>query len=117
MKNSFLNLESERKTFNISLILLVTFIGLQIISYYRTLFGVVKGYAPYEFSFNILFFLPMLLLISLGVLIISLKVMTKWKIYENRKLKWFTLIFIAPVILFWIFFFFRLIMFLIMSDN
>ena len=85
MKNSFLNFESERKIFNISLILLIAFIGLQIISYYRTLFGVIKGYAPYEFSFNVLFFLPMLLLITLGVLIIILKIMNKWKIYENKK--------------------------------
>jgi hypothetical protein len=110
---SLLNLESERKIFNISLIVLLTFIGLHIISYYRSIFGVIEGYAPYEFGFNILFFLPGLLFITILALIVSLKVKSKWSNYKNKKLKWFTLVVISPIILFWIYSFLRIILILV----
>ncbi|KFC19944.1 hypothetical protein [Chryseobacterium sp. FH1] len=117
MKNkfSFLNFESERNLFNISVFLAVTFILLHIISYNRESFGVIKGYAPYEFGFNMLFFLPTLLFVSIGTLVIGLKIKAKWHTYKDVKLKWYTIILISPTILFLSFIFLRILLLVVTS--
>lgn len=97
---SFFNLDNERTLFHISILLLSSLIAVLLICHYRRLFGVIEGYAPYEFTFNMLFFLPSLLIIFIGTLITTLKVKSKWIYYENNRLKWFTMTFLTPIILF-----------------
>lgn len=97
---SFLNLDNERKLLNISIFLLFALISILLISYYRRFFGVIEGYVPYEFAFNMLFFLPSILFIIVVTFITTLKVKTKWRHYKNVRWKWMTISFLPPVVLF-----------------
>ena len=97
---SFLSLDSERKLLNISIFLFFALISILLISYYRRFFGVIEGYAPYEFAFNMLFFIPSILFIMIMTLVITLKVKSKWRYYKNTSWKWITISFLSPVILF-----------------
>ncbi|HCO68164.1 MAG TPA: hypothetical protein DIT04_10485 [Dysgonomonas sp.] len=95
MHDKYLN-----KTLIISVISLIIFIGVQILNFFRQeLFGVVPGYAPHNFSFNLLIYIPANI-ISLVLSIVVIK-----KIYPDFRIKknLLAILIISPIILLWIY--------------
>jgi len=62
------------------------------------LFGIVPGYAPHNFSFNLSFFLPSMVLLLIGALIVVVRFKHK---ATTRERNW-RLVLVSPVIVFWI---------------
>ena len=66
----------------------VLFLALVINEFREPLFGIKKGYAPHNFGFNFMFFLPsMLIAIGLGLAVIG-RTIKNWKNWTdlNKKL-------------------------------
>ena len=91
-------------TFRMALTSFILLILALLINYFREpLLGVKQGYAPHNFSFNFLFFLPAILTsLGLGIAVIG-RTIKHWKNWKSLDKK---LIFIglsSPVILLFIF--------------
>ena len=91
-------------TYRMALTSFILLIITLLINYFREpLLGIKEGYAPHNFSFNFLFFLPAIITsLGLGIAVIG-RTMKHWKRWNNLNKK---LIFIglsSPVILLFIF--------------
>lgn len=91
-------------TFRMALTSFILLTFTLLINYFREpLLGVKEGYAPHNFSFNLLFFLPAILTsLGLGIAVIG-RTIKHWKKWNNLSRK---LIFIglsSPIILLFIF--------------
>lgn len=75
-----------------------------LINYFREpLLGIKEGYAPHNFSFNFLFFLPAILTsLGLGVAVIG-RTIKHWKKWKNLNKKLLFIGLSSPVILLFIF--------------
>jgi hypothetical protein len=70
-----------------------------LLNYFRTeLFGVIKGYAPHNFGFNMTYFLPLIFLSLLSAFVSLVWLRNQWKNRKNGKLKWLTLILNLPAV-------------------
>ncbi len=73
------------------------------------LFGMKEGYAPHNFGFNFIFFLPAVL----TALVLGLKVLKRtikhWKTWGDSKKKWILIGLSLPSIAFWAFIILRII--------
>ena len=74
------------------------------------LLGIKEGYAPHNFSFNILFFLPsMLAALGLGLAVIG-RTIKYWRKWTNLKKKWTLIGLSIPAIGLWTFMIIRIIL-------
>jgi len=85
----------------LSILSLVSLTTALLLNYFRTeLFGVVKGYAPHNFSFNITYFFPLSIISILTSLVSLIWLKNKWKHRQNKTVKWITLSMSLPAICF-----------------
>ena len=69
----------------------------------ESFYGINRGYAPYDFAFNLMFFLPSLIIALILSLTVVGRTIKHWKTWKNLNKK---LIFIglsSPVIVLWMF--------------
>lgn len=94
---------SINKTLLISIISCVIFISVYIINIYREeLFGVIPGYGPHNFGFNILFYIPLnVLSLTLSIYAIF-QAIRKWRVWNEITKKTLILFLSSPTIFFWI---------------
>lgn len=72
------------------------------------LLGIKKGYAPHNFGFNFMFFLPsMLIAVGLGFAVI-VRTIKNWKTWTDLNKKWTLIALSIPAIGFWTFIFIRI---------
>ncbi|EDM45099.1 hypothetical protein SCB49_03224 [unidentified eubacterium SCB49] len=72
------------------------------------LLGIKKGYAPHNFSFNIMFFLPsMLAAVGFGFAVIG-RTIKHWKTWTDLNKKWTLIILSIPAIGYWTFILIRI---------
>lgn len=80
-----------------SIVSVITLMIALILNYFRTeLFGVVKGYAPHNFGFNMTIFMPLSLLSFLTGIVSIIWLINKWRKRQNTGLKKLTLILSIP---------------------
>lgn len=91
--------KEEKIYLSISILSILSLMAAFILGYFRTeLFGVIKGYAPHNYGFNMICFLPLILL-SLSFAFVSLIWLSnQWKNRQNRKLKWVIMILSMPAV-------------------
>jgi hypothetical protein len=78
---------------------------------FRTqLFGVIKGYAPHNFGFNLRIFVPLILLSLITAIISIIWVNNRWRNRKSKILKRITVILNFPAIIFLILLLFNLFM-------
>lgn len=81
-----------------------------LINYFREpLLGIKEGYAPHNFSFNFLFFLPTILTSLILGFIVFGRTIKYWSLWKNEKQKIVFILLSLPVILLFIFQLFRII--------
>lgn len=69
-----------------------------LVNYFRfELFGIVPGYAPHNFSFNIVFFIPAVLISALISYFVAGKVLLNWGRLPNLRIKLVTVLMTAPI--------------------
>jgi hypothetical protein len=74
------------------------------------LFGIKEGYAPHNFSFNFIFFLPsMLIALGLGLAVIG-RTIKHWKTWTDLRRKWMLIGLSIPAIGLWSFLILRIIL-------
>jgi hypothetical protein len=72
------------------------------------LLGIKKGYAPHNFGYNFMFFLPsMLIAVGLGFAVIG-RTIKNWKTWTDLNKKWTLIALSIPAIGFWIFIFIKI---------
>jgi ABC-type Fe3+-siderophore transport system permease subunit len=92
--------KQERNNLILSSISTISLIAALALNYFRTeIFGVVKGYAPHNFSFNMVYFFPLLFSGFLTAVISALWLAMKWNARQNKNIKWLTLVLTFPAIL------------------
>jgi hypothetical protein len=95
-------ISKEKWTFGIAAVAFTAFVHVMMINIFREeLFGIVPGYAPHNFAFNMTFFLPanfLILVLSVGMLIRTLK---NWSAWKNKKTKIAILFLTLPISLLW----------------
>lgn len=82
-----------------SLAILIIALG---VNFFREpLFGIKEGYAPHNFGFNIIFFLPsMVIALGLGLVVIT-RTIKHWKTWTDFKKKWILIGLSIPAIGLW----------------
>lgn len=91
-------------TLRLAITSLVFFIVVLTINYFRlALFGVVPGYAPHNFSFNLLFFIPTNFLILIMALIVITRILNNWNNWGSLKERIIPLGLTIPIVGLWIF--------------
>lgn len=91
--------KGEKINLSISILSVLSLITAFALNYFRTeLFGVIKGYAPHNFGFNMIYFLPLILLSLLSAFVSLIWLGNQWKKRPNRKLKWLTMILSIPAV-------------------
>ena len=95
----------------VAIIALALILLANILNYFRLeLFGVIHGYAPHNFAFNLTIFFPLNFFgILLSIITLTLT-LGKWRKWTNIRMKWTTLIFNFIVILYVLFILFRIVM-------
>ncbi len=74
------------------------------------LLGVKEGYAPHNFGFNVMFFIPsMLIALGLGLAVIG-RTIKHWKVWTNLSKKWTLIGLSIPAIGIWTFLILRIIL-------
>jgi len=74
------------------------------------LLGIKKGYAPHNFGFNFMFFLPsMLITLGLGLAVVG-RTIKHWKTWTDLNKKWTLIGLSIPAIGLWIFMLLRIIL-------
>ncbi|KIC63890.1 hypothetical protein [Chryseobacterium taiwanense] len=94
----------EKKRLYYGILNLIFFILILITPEYREYFGVIKGYAPYEFGFNIEFFFPCMFILLIITIVIFWKTIEENKKYQNKTFFILTIAVTAPILILWIFF-------------
>ena len=107
---------NREKRFMITVSNTILFVVTLLISEYRHLFGVIKGYAPYEFAFNLIFFLPIMIIVLIIAIILFSKTISERKNYNNKICFYSTLLFNVPILLFWSWLLVRMILFMLNSS-
>ncbi len=74
------------------------------------LFGIKEGYAPHNFGFNFMFFLPLMLTALILGLVVVGRTIKYWKIWTDLKKKWILIGMSIPAIGLWTFMIVRIIM-------
>ena len=91
--------KGEKANLVFSIVSFTLLLAALILNYLRTeLFGVVKGYAPHNFGFNVIYFIPLTFLSVLTAIISVTWLFGNWSKRRNRNIKWITLLLILPVI-------------------
>lgn len=94
----------EKKRLKHGILNLVFFILILITPEYREYFGVIKGYAPYEFAFNIGFFFPCMFILLIIAIVIFWKTVAENKKYQNKTYFTLTIVLTSPILILWAFF-------------
>jgi len=93
-----------KRTRLVAIMALGLFLSGLIINFFRKeLFGIIPGYAPHNFGFNFIFFIPLNLIVIGLCLYIITKTLLNWNIGTDRKEKIQTLCLTIPIIFGWIF--------------
>lgn len=91
--------KGEKTNMVLSVVSLFSLIAALILSYYKTeLFGIIKGYAPHNYSFNLTYFIPLILLSIVTAFVSLIWLRNNWKLRQNIKLKWITMLLSLPAI-------------------
>ena len=86
----------------------ILIIAIVINEFREPLLGIKKGYAPHNFGFNFMFFLPcMLIAIGLGFAVIG-RTIKHWRTWTNLNKKWTLIGLTIPAIGFWMFMIIRM---------
>jgi hypothetical protein len=92
--------KSERNNLILSIISVLALGIALLLNYYRTeWFGVIKGYAPHNFGFNLIYFIPLLFVHYATAGISLFWLLLRWDSRFNIKIKWVTVLLIIPAIL------------------
>lgn len=91
--------KGEKINLTISILSILSLMAAFILNYFRSeLFSVIKGYAPHNFGFNMIYFLPLIFLSLLSAFISLIWLHNQWGKRQNRKLKWLTMILSMPAV-------------------
>lgn len=95
--------KSERNNLILAIISVLSLCIALILNFFRTeWFGVIKGYAPHNFGFNIIYFLPLIFIHFLTAGIALIWLLLKWDSRKNLIIKWITFLLIMPAVAFFI---------------
>jgi hypothetical protein len=97
------------RTLRMAIVTFGLFVGVMTANHFRLeLFGIVPGYAPHNFGFNMLFFIPANLLIILGCFIVIARTLINWNHWRKPTQRIIPLCLTLPIIVEWIFVLFEI---------
>jgi hypothetical protein len=89
--------------FRLGLFTFILFVAVMTINYFREeLFGIVPGYAPHNFSFNLTFFIPANFFILICCLVVIIRTLFNWNKWSEARKRFWSLILTIPIILLWV---------------
>ncbi|MBR8538340.1 hypothetical protein KDU71_22405 [Carboxylicivirga sediminis] len=96
-------LKKGRRTMKFSIIVFILFITAWTINIFREeLFGIVPGYAPHNFGFNVMFFGPINLFVFISSFIVLMLVIYNWTNWGKSKEKYISFGISSLIVGFWI---------------
>ncbi len=91
------------KTMKFSIAIFSIFIAILLINTFRLeLFGIVPGYAPHNFGFNVMFFIPVNLFVFISSFVILILVIINWTNWGKTKEKYISLGISSSIITLWL---------------
>jgi hypothetical protein len=91
-------LRHQRRLFRWAIVADSLLVTALIVNYFRfELFGIVPGYAPHNFSFNITFFIPAVLTSALISIFVTVTVLLAWRSLPSLRVKLITVLMTIPI--------------------